>query len=137
MNGYNEEEYAISSIQQCDSASRLIGWTADGTGWTAEHSVNAALGQFECGIVDRGCSVNTHLNSGKSSSPVQSSRPITTKVPTKPTECASSYGDFGCLSPNNMTDFEEDEKVFENTRSVTKEDKDEQGKEEKWLFNYL
>ncbi|GKF41684.1 probable pyruvate, phosphate dikinase regulatory protein, chloroplastic, partial [Tanacetum coccineum] len=35
-----------------------------GTGWTAEHSVNAALGQFECGIVDRGCSVNTHLNSG-------------------------------------------------------------------------
>ncbi|GJZ74597.1 putative mitochondrial protein [Tanacetum coccineum] len=61
----------------------------------------------------------------KSSSPVQSSRPITTKVPTKPTECVSSYGDFGCLSPNNMTDFEEDEKVFENTRSVTKEDKDE------------
>ncbi|GJR32903.1 hypothetical protein Tco_1109135 [Tanacetum coccineum] len=46
----------------------------------------------------------------KSSSPVQSSRPITTKVPTKPTECVSSYGDFGCLSPNNMTDFEEDEK---------------------------
>ncbi|GJU53555.1 retrovirus-related pol polyprotein LINE-1 [Tanacetum coccineum] len=56
----------------------------------------------------------------KSSSPVQSSRPITTKVPTKPTECAPSYGDFGCLSPNNMTDFEEDEKEFENTRSVVK-----------------
>ncbi|GJY80989.1 putative fruit bromelain [Tanacetum coccineum] len=73
----------------------------------------------------------------KSSSPVQSSRPITTKVPTKPTECASSYGDFGCLSPNNMTDFEEDEKVFENTRSVTKEDKDEQGKEEKGVVNYF
>ncbi|GKC30445.1 hypothetical protein Tco_1037739 [Tanacetum coccineum] len=73
----------------------------------------------------------------KSSSPVQSSRPITTKVPTKPTECASSYGDFGCLSPNNMTDFGEDEKVFENTRSVTKEDKDEQGKEEKWVINYF
>ncbi|GJX42998.1 hypothetical protein Tco_0259674 [Tanacetum coccineum] len=73
----------------------------------------------------------------KSSSPVQSSRPITTKVPTKPTECASSYGDFGCLSPNNMTDFEEDEKVFENTRSVTKEDNDEQGKEEKGVVNYF
>ncbi|GKD96491.1 hypothetical protein Tco_1380388 [Tanacetum coccineum] len=54
----------------------------------------------------------------KSSSPMQSSRPITTMVPTKPTECAPSYGDFGCLSPNNMTDFEEDEKEFENTSVV-------------------
>ncbi|GKD34781.1 hypothetical protein Tco_1250290 [Tanacetum coccineum] len=70
----------------------------------------------------------------KSSSPVQSSRRITTKVPTKPTKRAPSYGDFGCLSPNNMTDFEEDEKEFENTRSVAKEDKDEQGKE---LLNFL
>lgn len=34
------------------------------TGWTAEHSVNAALGQFEFCLVDRGCSVNTHLFSG-------------------------------------------------------------------------
>ncbi|GKB82407.1 hypothetical protein Tco_0949302 [Tanacetum coccineum] len=51
----------------------------------------------------------------KSSSPVQSSRPITTKVPTKPTECAPSYGDFGCLSPNNVTDFEEDKII--NPRS--------------------
>ncbi|GJT53907.1 hypothetical protein Tco_0988961 [Tanacetum coccineum] len=73
----------------------------------------------------------------KSSSPVQSSRPITTKVPTKPTECAPSYGDFGCLSPNNMTDFEEDEKEFENTRSVAKEDKDEQGKEEKGVVKFF
>ncbi|GJZ21902.1 hypothetical protein Tco_0558941 [Tanacetum coccineum] len=39
-----------------------------------------------------------------------------------------------CLSPNNMTYFEEDEKEFENTRSV-KEDKDEQGKEEKGVVN--
>ncbi|GKF42955.1 hypothetical protein Tco_0126297, partial [Tanacetum coccineum] len=31
-----------------------------------------------------------------------------------------SYGDFGCLSPNNMTDFEEDEKEFETTRSIVK-----------------
>ncbi|GKA77866.1 hypothetical protein Tco_0784403, partial [Tanacetum coccineum] len=62
---------------------------------------------------------------------------LETGNPQKPTECASSYGDFGCLSPNNMTDFEEDEKVFENTRSVTKEDKDEQGKEEKGVVNYF
>ncbi|NP_001352398.1 Pyruvate phosphate dikinase regulatory protein 2 [Zea mays] len=34
---------------------------SDGTGWTAEHSVNAALGQFEHCFVDRGCAVNTHL----------------------------------------------------------------------------
>ncbi|GJT59703.1 DNA polymerase zeta catalytic subunit-like protein [Tanacetum coccineum] len=73
----------------------------------------------------------------KSSSPMQSSRPITTMVPTKPTECAPSYGDFGCLSPNNMTDFEEDEKEFENTRSVAKEDKDEQGKEEKGVVKFF
>ncbi|GJU86686.1 hypothetical protein Tco_1294232 [Tanacetum coccineum] len=73
----------------------------------------------------------------KSSSPVQYSRPITTKVPTKPTECAPSYGDFGCLSPNNMTDFKEDEKEFENTRSVAREDKDEQGKEEKGVVNFF
>ncbi|GJR51951.1 hypothetical protein Tco_1402472 [Tanacetum coccineum] len=72
----------------------------------------------------------------KSSSPVQSSRPITTKVPKKPTECARSYGDFGCLSPNNMTDFEEDEKDFKNTRSA-KEDKDEQGKEEKGVVKFF
>jgi regulator of PEP synthase PpsR (kinase-PPPase family) len=34
---------------------------SDGTGWTAEHSVNAALGQFENCLADRGCAVNTHL----------------------------------------------------------------------------
>lgn len=37
---------------------------SDGTGWTVEHSVTAALGQFEHCLVDRGCSVNTHLFSG-------------------------------------------------------------------------
>lgn len=37
---------------------------SDGTGWTAEHSVNAALGQFENCLVGRGCPVNTHLFSG-------------------------------------------------------------------------
>ena len=37
---------------------------SDGTGWTAEHSVNAALGQFDHCLVDRRCPVNTHLFSG-------------------------------------------------------------------------
>ncbi|CBI23167.3 unnamed protein product, partial [Vitis vinifera] len=37
---------------------------SDGTGWTVEHAVNAALGQFEHCLVDRGCPVNTHLFSG-------------------------------------------------------------------------
>lgn len=34
---------------------------SDGTGWTAEHCVNAALGQFDYCLVDHGCPVNTHL----------------------------------------------------------------------------
>nr|GEY57718.1 hypothetical protein [Tanacetum cinerariifolium] len=34
-----------------------------------------------------------------------------------------------------MIDFEEDEKEFKNTRSVTKEDKDERGKEKKGVVN--
>jgi [pyruvate, phosphate dikinase]-phosphate phosphotransferase / [pyruvate, phosphate dikinase] kinase len=42
---------------------------SDGTGWTAEHSVNAALGQFEHCFVDRGCAVNTHLFSMVNISP--------------------------------------------------------------------
>ncbi|XP_027364447.1 pyruvate, phosphate dikinase regulatory protein 1, chloroplastic-like [Abrus precatorius] len=37
---------------------------SDGTGWTAEHCVSAALGQFDYCLVDRGCPVNTHLFSG-------------------------------------------------------------------------
>ncbi|KAK2644407.1 hypothetical protein Ddye_019602 [Dipteronia dyeriana] len=46
------------------TAGKSIYMISDGTGWTAEHSVNAALGQFEFCLVDRGCSVNTHLFSG-------------------------------------------------------------------------
>ena len=34
------------------------------TGWTVEHSVNTALGQFEHYLVDRGCPVNNLLFSG-------------------------------------------------------------------------
>ncbi|CAL9091325.1 unnamed protein product, partial [Musa acuminata var. zebrina] len=43
---------------------KAIYMVSDGTGWTAEHSVNAALGQFEHCLVDRICPVNTHLFSG-------------------------------------------------------------------------
>lgn len=43
---------------------KSIYMVSDGTGWTVEHSVGAALGQFEHCLVDRGCSVNTHLFSG-------------------------------------------------------------------------
>ena len=34
---------------------------SDGTGWTADHAVQAALGQFEHCLVDQRCSVDTHL----------------------------------------------------------------------------
>ncbi|PKU69618.1 probable pyruvate, phosphate dikinase regulatory protein, chloroplastic isoform X2 [Dendrobium catenatum] len=37
---------------------------SDGTGWTAEHSVNTALGQFENWLVDRGCPIHPQLFSG-------------------------------------------------------------------------
>uniref|UniRef100_A0A803NZ25 Uncharacterized protein n=1 Tax=Cannabis sativa TaxID=3483 RepID=A0A803NZ25_CANSA len=46
------------------SSSKSIYMISDGTGWTAEHSVGAALGQFEHCLVDRGCPVQTHLFSG-------------------------------------------------------------------------
>ena len=56
------------------------------------------------------------------------SPPETTyRITTQPTQ----YDDFGFLLPNNKTDFEVDEELFENTRSVPKEGNDEQGKEEK------
>lgn len=45
-------------------SAKSIYMVSDGTGWTAEHSVNAALGQFDHCLVDRGCPVNTHLFSG-------------------------------------------------------------------------
>ncbi|CAI9756579.1 unnamed protein product [Fraxinus pennsylvanica] len=46
------------------TAGKSIYMVSDGTGWTAEHSVNAALGQFDYCLVDRVCPVNTHLFSG-------------------------------------------------------------------------
>lgn len=50
------------------TAAKSIYIVSDGTGWTAEHAVNAALGQFDYCLVDRGCPVNTHLFSGVFSS---------------------------------------------------------------------
>ncbi|EPS66767.1 hypothetical protein M569_08008, partial [Genlisea aurea] len=46
------------------AGAKSIYMVSDGTGWTAEHSVTAALGQFEHCLVDRGCPVSTHLFSG-------------------------------------------------------------------------
>ncbi|KAF5943622.1 hypothetical protein HYC85_017699 [Camellia sinensis] len=43
---------------------KSIYMVSDGTGWTAEHSVQAALGQFDHCLVDRACPVNTHMFSG-------------------------------------------------------------------------
>lgn len=40
---------------------RDIYMVSDGTGWTADHAVQAALGQFENCFVDQMCSVDTHL----------------------------------------------------------------------------
>ncbi|KAL0727389.1 hypothetical protein Bca4012_023482 [Brassica carinata] len=55
LNGDNETDF---------TAAKSIYIVSDGTGWTAEHAVNAALGQFDYCLVDRGCPVNTHLFSG-------------------------------------------------------------------------
>ncbi|XP_021887368.1 pyruvate, phosphate dikinase regulatory protein 2-like [Carica papaya] len=54
-----------SSDDEVDlTAGKSIYMVSDGTGWTAEHAVNCAMGQFEHCLVDRGCSINTHLFSG-------------------------------------------------------------------------
>ncbi|KAI4298638.1 hypothetical protein L6164_032172 [Bauhinia variegata] len=46
------------------TVAKSIYMVSDGTGWTVEHLVSAALGQFDYCFVDRGCPVNTHLFSG-------------------------------------------------------------------------
>uniref|UniRef100_A0A1J3CY01 Pyruvate, phosphate dikinase regulatory protein 2 n=1 Tax=Noccaea caerulescens TaxID=107243 RepID=A0A1J3CY01_NOCCA len=59
------EEKAENIDGGCDdveiTAGKSIYLVSDGTGWTAEHSVNAALGQFEDFMLNRGSFVNTHL----------------------------------------------------------------------------
>ncbi|XP_010931130.1 probable pyruvate, phosphate dikinase regulatory protein, chloroplastic [Elaeis guineensis] len=67
LNQLDENPQSISDAFQDDgvmAAAKPIYMVSDGTGWTAEHSVNAALGQFENCLVDRICPVNTHLFSG-------------------------------------------------------------------------
>lgn len=64
-----EMEYADQEGQEDDEGAyamitKSIYMVSDGTGWTAEHSVTAALGQFDHCLVDRGCPVSTHLFSG-------------------------------------------------------------------------
>ncbi|KAL0407287.1 UNVERIFIED_CONTAM: putative pyruvate, phosphate dikinase regulatory protein, chloroplastic [Sesamum latifolium] len=51
-------------VKVVPAGGKSIYMVSDGTGWTAEHAVNAALGQFEHCLVDRVCPVNTHLFSG-------------------------------------------------------------------------
>lgn len=60
----DEEEESEEDV----TGGKPIYMVSDGTGWTAEHSVNAALGQFQHCLVDRGCPVNTHIFSGVSTS---------------------------------------------------------------------
>ncbi|KAL7244107.1 hypothetical protein ACSBR1_016358 [Camellia fascicularis] len=55
--GSGEEEEEVGGAKS-------IYMVSDGTGWTAEHSVQAALGQFDHCLVDRACPVNTHMFSG-------------------------------------------------------------------------
>nr|QFR35787.1 pyruvate, phosphate dikinase regulatory protein [Chandrasekharania keralensis] len=59
-----EDDDDVCAAERDAAAGKAIYMVSDGTGWTAEHSVNAALGQFEHCLVDRGCAVNTHLFSG-------------------------------------------------------------------------
>ncbi|CAN6168255.1 unnamed protein product [Urochloa humidicola] len=59
----------VCVVEKDAAAGKAIYMVSDGTGWTAEHAVEAALGQFENCLVDRGCAVNTHLFSGVSIPP--------------------------------------------------------------------
>lgn len=62
-----EREVVDDEMDGCDVSdedAKSIYMVSDGTGWTAEHTVTAALGQFDYCLVDRGCPVSTHLFSG-------------------------------------------------------------------------
>ncbi|CAM6117932.1 unnamed protein product [Calypogeia fissa] len=53
------EDYGLT--RSLEGYEKSVFMISDGTGWTADHSVHAALGQFEHCMVDLRCSVNTHL----------------------------------------------------------------------------
>ncbi|XP_071714135.1 probable pyruvate, phosphate dikinase regulatory protein, chloroplastic isoform X2 [Rutidosis leptorrhynchoides] len=60
-----DEDVCVAEMEEGTAAgTKHIYMVSDGTGWTAEHSVSAALGQFDYCLVDQGCPVNTHLFSG-------------------------------------------------------------------------
>lgn len=61
---YSSEDGTRGEMEEAPVRGKEIYMVSDGSGWTAEHSVNAALGQFEHFLVDRGCPVNTRLFSG-------------------------------------------------------------------------
>ncbi|KAJ8534920.1 hypothetical protein K7X08_016648 [Anisodus acutangulus] len=60
----NSRSSSSSEDEREVNGGKSIFMVSDGTGWTAEHAVNAALGQFDYCLVDRHCPVNTHLFSG-------------------------------------------------------------------------
>ncbi|KAI3986612.1 hypothetical protein MKX01_014150 [Papaver californicum] len=69
QNSISSSSASSSMVEKSDSEDEMmegksVYMVSDGTGWTAEHSVGAALGQFEHCLVDRNCAVNTHLFSG-------------------------------------------------------------------------
>jgi [pyruvate, phosphate dikinase]-phosphate phosphotransferase / [pyruvate, phosphate dikinase] kinase len=64
--GGEEEDGGVCPAERDAALGKAIYMVSDGTGWTAEHSVSAALGQFEHCLADRRCVVSTHLFSGVS-----------------------------------------------------------------------
>lgn len=61
----NKGRYGDGDMER--TVGKSIYMVSDGTGWTVEHSVTAALGQFTHCLVDRVCPVSTHLFSGVNS----------------------------------------------------------------------
>lgn len=57
----NDSDDSDESSDAKHKNGREVYMISDGTGWTADHAVQAALGQFENCFVDQRCSVDTHL----------------------------------------------------------------------------
>ncbi|CAK9210694.1 unnamed protein product [Sphagnum troendelagicum] len=61
VDAYSGDEDGESDDEDGVPAAKCVYMVSDATGWTAEHAVHAALGQFEHCLVDQRCSVDTHL----------------------------------------------------------------------------
>ncbi len=61
VDAYSGDEDGESEDEDGVPAAKCVYMVSDATGWTAEHAVHAALGQFEHCLVDQRCSVDTHL----------------------------------------------------------------------------